>query len=207
MYLKTSKACAELGVHPNTLRRWANEGRIRFIRQEGGQRFYDVSSVGNADAMRRRICYCRVSSRKQKDDLERQIASMREKFPDHEIVSDIGSGINFRRKGLASILEQSMRGDVAEVVVAHRDRLCRFAFELVKWIVERNGGKVVVLDDMDASPKGELVSDLVSIIHVFACRIHGLRKYASKVSQDKDLSDCGATGDAEEDDGDGEVCV
>lgn len=76
MHMKTKQACAELGVCPNTLRKWANEGKIRYIRQPGGQRLYDVSSVGG-DGGKRRVCYCRVSSRKQKDDLERQVAKMR----------------------------------------------------------------------------------------------------------------------------------
>lgn len=196
MHMKTKQACAELGVCPNTLRNWANEGKIRYIRQPGGQRLYDISSVGNADVLRRRICYCRVSSRKQKNDLERQVAKMRSLFPDHEIVTDIGSGLNFKRKGFASVLECAMRGNLAEVVVAHRDRLCRFGFELVEWIVGQNGGKVVVLGDLESSPQRELVCDLVSVIHAFACRIHGLRKYATEVSQDKDLPDCNAEGEA-----------
>lgn len=202
--MKSGKACAHLGVHANTLRKWANEGKIRYIRQPGGQRLYDVSSVGD-DGDRRRVCYCRVSSRKQKDDLERQIAKMRSLFPDHEIVTDIGSGLNFKRKGFASVLECAMRGNLAEVVVAHRDRLCRFGFDLIEWIVGQNGGKVVVLDDTESSPQRELVNDLVSIIHVFACRIHGLRKYATAVSQDKDLPDCDAEGDSPSDTGDSEV--
>lgn len=195
MYMKSGKACAHLGVHANTLRKWANEGKIRYIRQPGGQRLYDVSSVGG-DGGKRRVCYCRVSSRKQKDDLERQIAKMRSLFPDHEIVSDIGSGLNFKRKGFASVLESALRGDVAEIVVAHRDRLCRFGFELVEWIVGQNGGKVVVLGDLESSPQRELVNDLVSVIHAFACRIPELRKYATAVSQDKDLPDCSTAGEA-----------
>ena len=204
--MKSGKACAHLGVHPNTLRNWANEGKIRYIRQPGGQRLYDVSSVGG-DGGKRRVCYCRVSSRKQKDDLERQVAKMRGLFPGHEIVTDIGSGLNFKRKGLASVLESAMRGDVAEIVVAHRDRLCRFGFELVERIVGQNGGRVVVLGDLESSPQRELVCDLVSIIHVFACRIHGLRKYATAVSKDKDLPRCDAEGDSPADTGNSEVHI
>jgi len=197
----------ELGVHPNTLRSWANAGKIKYIRQPGGQRFYDVSSVGNADIARKRICYCRVSSAKQRDDLARQIAFMRDKFPEHDIVSDVGSGINFKRKGLEAILEQSMQGNISEVVVAHRDRLCRFGFDLIRLIIEKNGGKLVVLNDLQSSPEKELVNDLVSIIHVFACRIHGLRKYTTAISKDTDLSNSLSEAEAPADDGNGKIHV
>lgn len=197
----------ELGVHPNTLRSWANAGKIKYIRQPGGQRFYDVSSVGNADIARKRICYCRVSSAKQRDDLARQIAFMRDKFPEHDIVSDVGSGINFKRKGIEAILEQSMQGNISEVVVAHRDRLCRFGFDLIRLIIEKNGGKLVVLNDLQSSPEKELVNDLVSIIHVFACRIHGLRKYTTAISKDTDLSNSLSEAEAPADDGNGKIHV
>lgn len=207
MYMKTNKACMELGVHPNTLRSWANDGKIKYIRQPGGQRCYDVSSVGNADIARKRICYCRVSSAKQRDDLARQIAFMRDKFPEHDIVSDVGSGINFKRKGLEAILEQSMQGNISEVVVAHRDRLCRFGFDLIRLIIEKNGGKLVVLNDLQSSPEKELVNDLVSIIHVFACRIHGLRKYTTAISKDTDLSNSLSEAEAPADDGNGKIHV
>lgn len=207
MYMKTSRACKELGVHPNTLRSWANDGKIKYIRQPGGQRCYDVSSVGNADIARKRICYCRVSSAKQRDDLARQIAFMRDKFPEHDIVSDVGSGIKFKRKGLEAILEQSMQGNISEVVVAHRDRLCRFGFDLIRLIIEKNGGKLVVLNDLQSSPEKELVSDLVSIIHIFACRIHGLRKYTTAISKDTDLSNSIPEAEAPADDGNGKIHV
>lgn len=207
MYKSTKKACEELGVHPNTLRSWANEGKIKYIRTEGGKRRYDTTSVENVNVQKSSICYCRVSSAKQRDDLTRQIAYMHDRFPEYEIVTDIGSGLNFKRKGFVSILERAMQGTVGTVVVAHRDRLCRFGFELVQWIVEQNGGKLLVLDDIVSSPKGELVKDLVSIIHVFACRIHGLRKYTTEISKDTDLPHCGTEGNASEDDGNGEICL
>ena len=81
-------------------------------------------------------CYCRVSSTKQWDDLARQSAFLRERYPDAEIVSDIGDGLDFRRKGLLSLLERPHRGDKLTIVVAHRDRLARFGFELIQWVAE-----------------------------------------------------------------------
>ena len=110
---------------------------------------------------------------------------MQEKFPEHKIISNIGSGINFKRKGLRSILEMASKGLINEVVVAYRDRLCRFAFELVEWILHLNGVKLVVLNkEMESSKSNELAEDL-AIINVFNCRVNGRRKYKSN-TEDKE---------------------
>ncbi|NBO39784.1 IS607 family transposase [bacterium] len=127
------------------------------------------------------ICYCRVSSHGQKEDLERQVSYMQERFPGYRIIRDIGSGINFKRRGLRTILELACKGYVSEVVVAYRDRLCRFAFELVEWLLSLHGVKLVVLnEDLEGSESGELAEDLLSIVHVFNCRIQGRRKYQGR---------------------------
>lgn len=178
-----------LEVHPNTLRQWADNGKIKHIRTPAGQRLYDIESFVGQIIAKRKICYCRVSSYKQKDDLARQIEFMREKFPDYEIIKDIGSGLNFKRKGLLALLESTSCGDVEKIVVAHRDRLSRFGYDLIKWLIERNGGKLVVLDDIKQSPEQELTKDLLSILHVFSCRLHGLRNYRQAIKKDKNLSE------------------
>ena len=108
---------------------------------------------------------------------------MQEKNPQSEIIKDIGSGINFKRKGLRSILERAMRGDRIKLVVAHRDRLARFGFDLIKYIIERNGGEILVLDQISYSPEPELTRDLLNILHVFSCRMHGLRNYKKQINQ------------------------
>ena len=116
---------------------------------------------------------------------------MREKYPSAVIVCDIGSGLNFKRKGLRSILERLLCGDVIEIVVAHRDRLARFGFDFIQLITERNGGKIMVLDGTSHSPEEELTKDLLTILHVFSCRMRRLRKYKVQVKADSDLShDC-----------------
>lgn len=191
------EAVRRLGLHPNTLRKYADEDKIRYIRTPTGQRRFDVESfIKGVGGEERTICYCRVSSKKQEDDLSRQTAFMREQFKGSEVVTDIGSGINFRRKGLLSILERAMRGDKFTLVVAHRDRLCRFGFELVQFIIEQNGGKLVVLDKTVHSPQSELTQDLLSILHVFSCRMHGLRKYGHQIKKDKNLSSGGTKSEA-----------
>lgn len=188
MKLLTSRKASELlGVHPNTLRRWANDGKIKHIKTPAGQRLYDIESFVGETSVKRKICYCRVSRSKQKDDLERQIEFMRVRYPTHEIVTDIGSGLNFKRKGLLSILESVCEGEVEEILVAHQDRLVRFGFDLIRWIVEHHGGKLVVFEDLSHSPQSELVRDLLAIIGIFSTRVHGLKKYKSQIKEDSEL--------------------
>jgi putative resolvase len=191
------KAVEATGLHPNTLRKYADEGKIRAVRNAAGQRLFDVDSF-----IRERkpesgyfICYCRVSSAKQRDDLDRQVAYMHSLYPDAEIIKDIGSGLNFKRKGLQTILERLMRGDQFTLVVACRDRLCRFGFELFEFMVVKNGGQIVVLSHPVHGPESELTQDLLSIIHVFSCRMHGLRKYAQKIKEDPDLGNSQSSAD------------
>lgn len=183
MYVSSRKAAKELGLHANTLRKWAKNGAIKHIITASGQRKYDIDSYLGKTYECITVCYCRVSSYKQKDDLCRQVEFMRSKYPKSEIIKDIGSGINFKRKGLSAILERAMSGDKLEVVVAHKDRLARFGFELIRYIIERSGGKLVVLSQTVFSPEDELTKDLLSILHVFSCRMHGLRNYKKQVSE------------------------
>ena len=126
------------------------------------------------------VCYCRVSSSKQRDDLERQVSFMRSIYPEAEIIKDIGSGLNFKRKGLRAILDRLLQGNKLTIIVAHRDRLCRFGFELIQYRVEQNAGQIMVQGPTVHSPSAELTADLLSILHIFS-RMHGLRKYSKKI--------------------------
>jgi predicted site-specific integrase-resolvase len=182
-FVPSRVAAKVLGVHPNTLRLWADQGKIEIIKTASGQRRYNVNSYIGTSSRHRTICYCRVSSYKQKDDLQRQVEFMRTRHPGADIVTDIGSGINFRRKGLRTILESAIDGDKLTVVVAHKDRLCRFGFELIEWIIKRSGGELMVLQHNELSPESELTKDLLTILHVFSCRMHGLRSYKDKISK------------------------
>ena len=182
MYVKGNEACKQLGIHPNTLRKLADSGKIDTIRV-GGQRRYDINKYLGGRPNAETVCYCRVSSPKQRDDLQRQTSFMQQAYPQAEIVKDIGSGLNFKRKGLLSILERSMSGANITLVVAHRDRLARFGYELIKYIIERNGGRLMVFSEPSLSPESELTEDLLNIIQVFSCRMHGLRNYKKQVSE------------------------
>ena len=121
-YLSSEQARRILGVRDTTLRAWAESGTIPFIRngEKGSHRYYNVREYlknKGSDTIkeeiktseRRKICYCRVSTRNQKDDLERQVLFLKEKYPDYEIIKDIGSGINFKRKGLKTILGYTIK--------------------------------------------------------------------------------------------------
>jgi putative resolvase len=178
-YVKPKIAREQLGVTNDTLRRWEKEGKIKSTRIGSGCRLYDISSITPTDLIKptkRSIIYCRVSSSKQKEDLERQITFLGSKYPTHEVVKEIASGINFKRKALQSILDASLQGLVKEVVVAHRDRLCRIAFEHFQWLFNHLGVNLIVDGEEDYSVESELANDLMSIVHVFSCRHYGARR-------------------------------
>ncbi|MEG4965984.1 MULTISPECIES: IS607 family transposase [unclassified Microcoleus] len=183
-YVPLRKAVKFLGLHPHTLRKYADEGKIKSIKNEAGQRLYDVESYQRGAARTTLVCYCRVSSPKQRDDLARQIEFMPQQYPDAEIIQDIGSGINFKRKGLQALLVRFMRGEQLTVVVACRDRLCRFGFELFEFMAEQNNGQIVVQGGTVCCPETELTTDLLSILHGDRCRMHGLRSYRQKIKED-----------------------
>ncbi|NEO19199.1 MULTISPECIES: IS607 family transposase [unclassified Moorena] len=185
------KAVELTGLSRNTLRKYADNGTIKCERTPSGYRLFDTESLLSLGKRESRqpatICYCRVSSSKQKDDLVRQVAYLHSLFPEAEIIKDIGSGLNYKRKGLRAILERIVRGDQLTIVVACRDRLTRFGFEIIEYLVGLNGGKILVLDNPESCPESELTADLLSIIHVFSCRVHGLRKYGKKIKEDSSV--------------------
>ena len=199
-HYKTPRETSEiLGISIDRLRRLAENGTISVIRTPGGQRRYDVQ--GYLDAQSETdvvtIGYCRVSGKSQSEDLTSQVAYVQKHYPDAEIVKDFGSGINFKRKGLRTLLERLLRGDKLRIVVAHRDRLARFGGEVIQFLVEQNGGEVVVPDKtVYGSPKEELTADLLAILHVFCCRMYGLRRYRDQIKEDRNLSHNGTENDS-----------
>jgi putative resolvase len=191
-YCTVKEARKLLGVTTPTLRRWDTEGKITAVRAPSGMRRYSLEDIynilgGDTTALKERekIVYCRVSSKKQSDDLERQVNLLQSMYPNHTVVTDIGSGINWKRKGLQTILERALHRTISEVVVAHRDRLCRFSFELFEWLFKQCGVKLIVLDKDDCkSSDTELTDDILSIVHVYSCRNMGRRRYKDKKSED-----------------------
>lgn len=200
-YLPSRKASQLLNLHPNTLRRLADTGKIDYIKTDAGHRRYNVQDYITKNKLpslgKIKICYCRVSSAKQRDDLNRQIKFMQECYPEHEIISDIGSSLNYKRKGLQTLLERINRREVEEVVVTYKDRLSRFGFELIEQFLKLNNGKLVVLNKTSVSQEKELAEDLISIITIFSARVHGSRRY-KKSQEAKTNSEQTTAGDLEE---------
>ena len=120
-------------------------------------------------------------------DLDRQIEYLTARYPDGEVVSEIGGGLNFKRKKILAVLERIMSGDVKRLVVAHKDRLARFGFDLFRWLCEQNGCELVVLNESSLSPSEEMVEDILAILHCFSSRLYGLRKYKAQMQEDSDL--------------------
>jgi len=190
-YISSKEACKILGVHPLSLINWDKKGKIDCIRTPGGKRMYNVEKYLNSckpteNIEGKKICYCRVSTRNQKNDLERQINFMKEKYPTHEIISEIGSGLNMNRKKLQLLIKLAIEGKINEIIVAHRDRLTRFGFEMIENLVKTySNGKIVVIEKTELSPEEEITQDLLSIINVFSARVNGLRKYKLQLQEQK----------------------
>ena len=183
--LTPQETCVRYNICPRTVTNWLSRGKIRFTRTPGGHKRYicrkNIPLTNTPITTGRYICYARVSSNAQRQDLERQVEYLRDRYPQHEIITDIGSGINFKRKGFNTILDSAIKGNVKEIVVTYRDRLCRFGFEFVENIISKySTGKVVVLNRQETSPEQELVDDLISIVTVFSSRIYGSRSHSVK---------------------------
>lgn len=184
MYLSINKVAKRLNKSAQTLRNWEKTGElIPAYKTKSGYRYYTEEQInkllGVEEKERVTIGYCRVSSRKQQDDLERQTENMRNylcaKGYKFEIITDIGSGINYNKVGLNILLDKVIRGEVDKVVVLHKDRLLRFGFELVENLCKRYGTSIEVVDNTPKTEEQELVEDLVQIITVFSCKLQGKR--------------------------------
>ena len=184
MYISINKVAKRLNKSAQTLRNWEKTGElIPAYKTKSGYRYYTEEQInkllGVEERERVTIGYCRVSSRKQQDDLERQTENMRNylcaKGYKFEIITDIGSGINYNKVGLNILLDKVIKGEVDKVVVLHKDRLLRFGFELVENLCKRYGTSIEVVDNTPKTEEQELVEDLVQIITVFSCKLQGKR--------------------------------
>lgn len=184
-YISVGRAAALLGVSVSTLRRWEREGKLLPERTASGHRRYALSRLqpghdGEAAAQKRTIAYARVSSHDQKADLERQkkileLYCARQGWT-HEVIADLGSGMNYRKKGLKRLLEDIMAGQVGRLVLTHKDRLLRFGAELVFALCEARQVEVVILNQgEDTTFEEDLAKDVLEIITVFSARLYGAR--------------------------------
>lgn len=191
--LSIGEAAALLGVSTKTLRRWTDTDKIKFERSPTGQRrFYlaDIKRITPRDLNqaneRITINYARVSSHDQKEDLKRQAAVL-ESFSaingwQFETIQDLGSGLNYQKKGLTKLLKRIMSGEVGRLVVTHKDRLLRFGSELVFAMCEEFECEVVIVNKSpdELSFDQELVQDMIELIQVFSARLYGARSHKNK---------------------------
>ena len=190
-YYSSKTVTKLLGVTAQTLRNWDKEGKLKpsYIKSNG-YRYYSEESILSYTQERKTkknlnvIGYARISSKKQIDDLERQVNNLKEylssKYETYDIITDIGSGINYNKPGLLKLIEKINKKEVDLIVVLYKDRLLRFGFELVEHFANLNNVKIEVLDKIDKNQDEELVEDLVQIITVFSCKIQGKRKSKTK---------------------------
>lgn len=190
-YYSSKKVTEILGVTAQTLRNWDKEGKLKpAYTKSNGYRYYSEESVLAYTQERKTkknlnvIGYARVSSKKQSDDLERQVNNLKSyissKYDSFDIITDIGSGINYNKPGLKKLIEKINKKEVDLIIVLYKDRLLRFGFELVEYFAELNNVKIEVLDKIDKNQDQELVEDLVQIVTVFSCKLQGKRKRKTK---------------------------
>lgn len=184
-FISAKKVQERFDVSVSTLQQWANNGKIEAIRaSENGKRRYKIDDIerlfkqDEKEKPRRRVLYARISSQKQSSDLERQITALRHNHADLELFKDIGSSLNWKRRDFNSLLEQVFQRNISEIIVLYKDRLCRFAFELVEKICLTFGTKITILNSEErdqSSITEELSEDLLSIVTVFVAKNNGIR--------------------------------
>lgn len=185
-YLTAKETKDILGCCTKTLQDWDKKGLIEVRRTVGGRRRYNVKKYvddNNLQSLltttnnRINVIYCRVSSHDRKDDLERQSSLLQEKYPTYELIKDIGSGINFKRKGLQKIIQYSIENKLNEVVITYKDRLCRIGYDMIEFIIQKySNGKITILHTQEESRHDEITKDLIEIITVYSSKIHGTRR-------------------------------
>ena len=197
--LKPRDMSQKIGVSVRTLQKWDKAGILKAYRTPTNRRYYTEAQylqyIGKKDdnqSDRKVVAYARVSTYNQKDDLKNQLSFIRQ-FANangviiDEAISDIGSGLNYNRKKWNQLLDQVMQDQISTIYITYKDRFIRFGYEWFERLCNRHGTKIVVLNSPDTSPDKEMVEDLVSIIHMFSCRLYGLRKYKKKLQGDDSL--------------------
>ena len=186
-YYSAKEVTKILGVTAQTLRNWDKQNKLKpSYTKSNGYRYYSEESILSYTQERKTkkdinvIGYARVSSKKQEDDLNRQIDNLTKyisnKYTSFEIISDIGSGINYSKPGLLKLIDKINRKEVDLIIILYKDRLLRFGFELIEYFASINNVKIEILDKIDKEEQQELVEDLVQIITVYASKLQGRRK-------------------------------
>lgn len=197
MMYNVHQAAEFLGVAPSTLRRWEDEGKLIPIRTEGNHRRYEKSQLVSMKMKRNNekytIAYCRVSTSDQKDDLKRQIETVSNycsaKGYQFKVIEDLGSGLNYKKKGLKELIELISSGDIERIVINYKDRLVRFGFELIEELCNINNVAIEIINlTENKSYEEELVEDVLSVITIFSSKLYGSRSHKTqKIKAENEL--------------------
>jgi len=189
-YLTPTQVQQKYGYHPKTLSEWADQGKIACIKSPGGHRRYPESAfIGFTQPDKERVLYARVSTRNQLEDLDTQIQFLSQTYPNTRIVKDVASGMNWKRKNFLKLMTQVANNEISEIVVGHKDRLCRFGFEFVEWFCHLYNCKITVINNTKLSPHDELMQDFMSIMHCFSSKLYFLRAYKKKIEEEQNISE------------------
>lgn len=193
---KPKEMAEKLNVTVRTLQRWDNTGKLPAKRSPTNRRYYTddqlLQFLGKPRDDRKVVAYARVSTYGQKDDLKDQVIFIRQYANGKgiildEVITDIGSGLNYNRRKWNQLLHDVEKGKIKTIFITYKDRFIRFGYDWFERFCNEHDTKIVVLNNPDTSPSRELVDDVISIIHVFSCRLYGLRKYKNKIKKDKSL--------------------
>lgn len=202
--IRLNDMAKRLGVSVKTLQRWDREGILVAKRNPNNRRYYTedqyLEYIGSSNKKDRKIiAYIRVSSNNQKDDLQNQITFIRNYVNAKgeildDVIQDVGSGLNYNRKHWNNLLlNQIPKGEIEKIYITYKDRFVRFGFDWFERFCNHYNCEIVVINNPDTSPHQELIEDLISIIHVFSCRIYGLKKYKKDISLDESLQNRDST--------------
>lgn len=199
--MTVGKAAKYVNRTVNTLQRWDRIGKLKAHRNQlTNRRFYYKSELDKvlgkmsiSNTNRKIIAYARVSSNGQKDDLKDQLDYLRQYLNAKGIIAndyigDIGSGLNYKRRKWLKLLKEVDQNKIDKIYVTYQDRFIRFGFDFFKQFCEWHNCEIIVLNNVNTSPDKELVNDLISIIHVFSCRLYGLRRYKKEIKSDSNLT-------------------
>ena len=180
-----------IGKSVNTLQKWDRKGILPAFRSPTNRRYYTHEQYLQyrgfiSSEQGKVLAYARVSSIFQKKDLAIQKEALRIYCQKHGIkvdqwIEDIGSALNYQRKGFNEVVEQIELGQVRRLIIADQDRFVRFGYDWFEAFCERHGTDIMVMDGEEFSPEEELVRDLIAIVTVFSARLHGLRSYTNAI--------------------------
>ena len=188
-----------LGVSVKTLQRWDRDGILKANRTPTDRRYYtydqylQFKGIKTENDIRDVVIYARVSTKNQKDDLQNQVEFLKQ-FCNakgmivNQCIEDFGSGLNYNRKKWNQLLDEVMENKIKTIVISSKDRFIRFGYEWFEKFCMKFHTTIMVVNNEALSPNEELLQDIISILHVFSCRLYGFRKYKNQIKEDEEIA-------------------